>query len=246
MSIKSQYIAAVAKETGRYAVWQPGDPANVGDYGVTSKTEFRKLGNLTEFDINFRCETTNPAHWELTSAGITTVLADAKGELGTAHVTGARARLRITFGHANSLFVRASDSVWSQIANLREVASVLQEDERWDFTWRLVAGVRRSRSLVVLLATKANTAVSVEGEAPALQQFQLGGIGAHGRVAVAGEGAFTFMALDCPLIMGLAKIRRFPYGRSMIKYSVGDGLSDKFEPFEILDARCELSNFDDQ
>ncbi len=240
MSVKSSYVRAWAVETGAFAVWQPGDPVAVGDYGLTVHGEFEKLGNIADFRIRFRCDTTNRADLVLTSEGVTTEMAGSSAELGLPSLAGARASLKVKFGRADSIYVRANGVMLTALANLRDLVGELQENGQWDFGWRLVTEVRRCASLVVLVATRANASVVIQGDLPAIEQFQLGKASANLNVALNKDGAFSYVGSDSPFLMDLVRIRRFPLWRSAVKYSVGEGLEEPAEPYKRLNALEEI------
>lgn len=241
MSDKSHYLSAFAKETGRFAVWHPGDPAELGDYGVVTKGEFRKYGNLyKELDCEPKSENSSSANWELTSEGVSSSWISAQADVGLDPAMSAAARLDITFESENSLFVRAASSRWAQIANLYDLAGGLQVDPWWDFSWRLVSGVRSAASLAVLLSTQAGARAEVQGDVPALQQFQLGQVGLKGGVSVSSQGAFSITGGDGPFLMSLVQIRKFPLWRNIVKFSVGD-IGLKTAPFGEVKADPELA-----
>jgi hypothetical protein len=241
LSIRHRYLSAFAREAGRFAIWEPGSPAAVGDYGEFKAGEFHKLGNLSSLGVSFDEEASNLTHWEFTSEGVASAQMDLRAEASIGQLGIANAGLQISFARENSLFVRAANSRWTQIANLRILAGILQEDERWEFRWRLVVGLREADSLIVLLSTQAGARVLVQGEAPALQQFQLGAVGARAGVSITGGGTYNVTDIAGPLLMQVVKIRRFPLWRSAVKYSTGEMAGVAIEPFVELDPVAELS-----
>jgi hypothetical protein len=240
VSVKSRYVRTFAKELGRFAVWQPGDPTALGDFGTSAGGEFRKLGNLRDFGIEFPAENSGVGQWEFTSEGVSSAVVGVQADVGSGPLMLGQAKLEISFARENSLFVRAVNSRWTQVANVHDLAGRLQEDDRWDFDWRFVAGVRDAESLVVLLSTQAGASVSVQGEAPALQQFQVGAASAGTGVSVTAKGAFSYTGGECPLLTQLVKVRRFPLWRSAVKYSTGAGVGMTLDPFVEVDPRAEL------
>lgn len=232
------YTRTVTSETGRYAVWEPGDPVLLGDYGTSASGIYKKLGNIAEFGVSFNQESTGAGFWEYTSEGVLTASSDvAASVLGVAG--GPEAALEITFAREKSLFVRAGESSWVQIANLREVAEALAKTKRWDFGWRLVTGVREAGSLLVVINRSRGSRVVVSGSVDALEQLKLGQLRLDGSVQISGDVEHKYAGMNSPFLVSLAKIRRFAiFGR--VKHALGEG--EIPEPYEELDPRAELDD----
>ncbi len=47
MSLRSDYGVAMRTQLGRYAVWEPAENIQLGDYGIIQERTFKKLGNIT-------------------------------------------------------------------------------------------------------------------------------------------------------------------------------------------------------
>ena len=54
MSLQSKYSSVVASELRHHAVWEPGEPVRLGDYGVLQGSRFTVHGNIEDdFGLQF-------------------------------------------------------------------------------------------------------------------------------------------------------------------------------------------------
>src|SRR4051794_33943272 len=148
MTLQHEYVTSIAQQLKYHAAWEPGDPFKLGDYGVLSAGAFKKLGHLREFNIELSHTATSPAFWEFTSTGVRTTVAkdgaafDSIDALAGIAPLTADATLQIAFAKAYSLYLRAGDSTWEQLSNLRQVAIAARSHPDWDFRWKIVSGRR--------------------------------------------------------------------------------------------------------
>src|SRR5258707_157619 len=126
MSVKSEYVSAVRREIDRYAVWEPGQPLELGDYGELHGKTFEKRGNIRDFKVAAKELSGAPALYEFTSAGTTIAEVKAEASLSTGAVESVpKLALEFKFSRENGLVIRAAQSHTIQVSNLQDVAAAL-------------------------------------------------------------------------------------------------------------------------
>jgi hypothetical protein len=213
MSLQLKYVSSVRKQLKRFATWDPGAPVRLGDYGVLRQRTFERLGHVDEFGIDPKqlgSIQSDPATFEFTTVGTTVAQAEASGRgSATPKLPSARASITVRFAADDSLFIRAHESRWIELAHVREVADALRKTNRWDFSWKIVAGLRTASSLSVLMGAEAGCSVKIEGSADALQQLNVGTLKTGTDVRVSGSAALKVIGAKGPFLLDLIRVRRF-------------------------------------
>jgi hypothetical protein len=224
-----RYIRAFHKELDKWAVWQPGSPADVCDYGVIDHGKWTKLGSLwdllerTEKDV---IKETPPANLMFGSASASAIDAG----VNTPAVVGASVQL--TFSNQNSFYVRAYQSTERSHQNLQNLGErLLKLEKNWRKEWYLVVGVRTAARFSVLASSEAGGEIKVTAPLPELQSFLLGAANASASLQIAGSVGFSFIGKSGPIHLDLVRVRWSPL-RGKEVHSLG---SDPTAQEELLE-----------
>jgi hypothetical protein len=228
MGVKTDYATSVRNEIDRYAVWEPGQPLALGDFGELHDKTFEKRGSIKDFGISFGEVSSSKAFYEFTSAGTSIAEASLNGTISVGlPIASPRASLDLKFARERGLFLRAADSFTVQIDNLYNLAAALSRLPDWKFHWKVIAEIRIAPSAVILMGRTANSTVKVEASVDALEQFRLGKLKADAGLSMTGEVGYKVIGVQGPLLVDLIRIRRF-WGDAVRQL---DGVDAK-EPYE--------------
>lgn len=199
-----KYVRAFRKELDAWAVWQPGTPVELCDYGVVEGGRWSKLGSLWEIlprGEEDTSEESEAAEFTFGSAYVSDIETHADAPGGLASVT-------VRFGTRDSLYVRASKSVFSRVANLQNLSHrVIAAKDKWERNWYLVTGIRSATKFTVLSASEPNSEVKVSATVPDIQSFLMGSISANAGVSFTGNVSFSFIGRLGPIHIDLVRLR---------------------------------------
>lgn len=236
MSIKGDYATSIRKEIDRYAVWEPGEPLQLGDYGLLHDKTFEKRGNISEFGATFHHAESKPALYEFTSDGTTMSEASVDGSTTVGGPGGSRFSLEFKFSRDHGLVIRAAESYTTEISDLHMLAMALRKLPRWEFRWKIVAVLRTASNATILMSRSANSSVKIEGSADAVQEFKLGNLKAELGLAITGEVGYKMVGAQGPILLDLVHLRHF--GRDVTRTREPD------KPFERVPT--DMSTGDDE
>jgi hypothetical protein len=208
MGVKADYATSVRNEIDRYAVWEPGHPFKLGDFGELHDKTFEKRGNISDFGVSFETTASAPVLYEFTSTG-TSVAETSLDASVNAGVPAPRASVEFKFAHERGLFLRAADSFTISISNLEQLASELSALPDWKFHWKIVSEIRVASSAILLMGRTANTKVKIEASVDAIEQLMLGKLAASAALNIAGEVGYKIIGARGPLFLDLIRVRRF-------------------------------------
>ncbi|MFT3912388.1 MAG: hypothetical protein QM737_23375 [Ferruginibacter sp.] len=212
MGLEKKYKKSIANELNRFAIWEPGENISLGDYGVVENGDFQKMGNIKDdFKTQFSIQRTPKSFWEYASVG--TKHSDNSSTVGLdgkqIPVNG-KACFQISFENAFSLFIRTNNSVNSNIANLNEVCKQLRTIKQWKFKWCFVVGIKAADNSIILMNSKANSNILIEGSAAAITKFSNVTINSKHKIEISGDAALKYVGIKGPFLMVLVQLNRFP------------------------------------
>jgi hypothetical protein len=238
MGVKTDYATSVRSEIDRYAVWEPGQPLELGDFGELHDKTFEKRGNVKDFKVAFEEKSGTRAFYEFTSAGTSIAEASLGGSVNLGGpVAFPRASLTFEFAQERGLFLRAADSYTIQISNLNNLAGELSRQGHWKFHWKVITEIRIASNAVILMGRSANSTVKVEASVDALERFKLGKLKADAGLNMTGEVGYKIIGVRGPLLVDLVRVRRF-WGNAVRQF---DGVVAK-EPYERVSAGLEIED----
>lgn len=195
MSLQSKYAAVVARELRHHAVWEPGEPVRLGDYGILGQGRFSVHGNIKDdFEIEFDVARSRNREFAFRSDGVSESRSEAKGEQ-----VGAAAELRVGFRSADALYV-SSPSAWTeQIKGLARAVRPLSGNPQWRPEWMVVTRLYHASQAIILLSNSddANVCLNLSADGVALAGDSSNDAGENGSVALQLTG------VRGPLFMGL-------------------------------------------
>lgn len=210
MTIQARYCKALAKQLSRHAVWQPGSPLLLGDYGTLRSGQFLKLGNIADFLGQDRIVSiqSKPSKLVFTSNGTTTALIKGDAAVCQGESNAAAAKFRIKFQDEYSIYLRGSGVRSEDITNLQTVTQQLRGIDAWNTGWMIVSNVTAAKLLSVILAGGKNSEVSIQASAGVLEMFDTGEAEATAKLQISGQLGYSSVGASGPFLFDLVKLRR--------------------------------------
>ncbi|MCB9567746.1 MAG: hypothetical protein H6710_11145 [Myxococcales bacterium] len=200
MSLQSKYSSVVASELRHHAVWEPGEPVRLGDYGVLQGSRFTVHGNIEDdFGLQFEVVRSRNREFAFRSDGVS----ESRGE-GKANQPGAVAELRVGFRRADALYV-SSPSAWTeQIKGLARIVSPLLGNPQWNPDWVIVTRLYHASQAIILLSNSddADVRLNLAADGAPVGGKSVNDVGEQGSVALQLTG------VRGPLFMGLHRVHR--------------------------------------
>jgi hypothetical protein len=233
VQLKKDFASSVRKQLGRYPVWEPGAPIELGDYGVLRAKTFHKLGNIKAFGISFSETVGSETPYQFSSEGTTLVGAQAGGSVTPPGLAAAvKLSAELQFKEEHGIFITALRSRVIEISELRELGLKLRKSEQWDFNWKFVAQLRDVRPGTIIMGSSAGTTLKIEGASDVLQQFNIGALNGTAGITLTGNAALQVVGINGPILLELCYLPLFFGGDPKQAAVQGDILPD--EPYARL------------
>ncbi len=210
VQLKRDFASAIRKQLDRYAVWEPGAPLALGDYGVLRDKTLYQLGNIRALGVTFAEIGGNETPYQYQSKGTNMIEGHVSGSIQPSGMAAPlRLSLELRFEEERGIFIRAERSRVRQIEELRQVALKLRENSAWKFRWKLVTEVREVRPGSIIMGSTAGTSLKFEGEADLLEQFKIGSLKGGTALSFTGSAALQVLGVEGPIFFELSYLPRF-------------------------------------
>lgn len=181
MGLPNQFNEIIKKHLNVFAAWMPiVNNYKLGDYGVIADGVFAKLGNITDdFQVTITESSGAAASIDFTSEGASLIKLAGGTQVDVIPAGEAKASIEIEFSKEKSFLVKSPEITVSIIDNVNEVANRLKESGSWDGKWKVVYQVYHAINPVIISTIDAGTKLNFNGDASALGQMKLGGLGVN-------------------------------------------------------------------
>lgn len=158
--MKKNYGQTVWKMLQEYAIWQPGGPTALGDFGVIRDNCFERIGNIRDYitDLNIQTKTNQLEHIALRS--------DSTMERRPVKDL---VNLTFRFRKNNGVLLSARDVQVSTFLELQKVAKLIAGIDNWDRSWQVVTSVRMAGKFVLVISRDQE--IFIEGHAKEVAEF---------------------------------------------------------------------------
>lgn len=203
--MRQTYGKELYKHARSYAVWLPGSPAALGDYGIIKEGCFERIGSIHDLLPGFTvAETTSELDaFSFLSEGVAEARAKAGGKLMKVNYS-VSANSGVVF-YAKGLAIRS-------VSNLVKLSKHLSTDKKWDHSWQIVTSVTSASDFYVLIGGRAGTKFSVTAEADAFPLLQVPLTNASAGFRVEGECALHLAGKSGPVMVNLHRMKLFGNG----------------------------------
>lgn len=196
--MKKSYGYTVWKALQEYAVWQPGDHTELGDYGVIREGCFRRIGNIKEYlsRIDIHTKKNLLEHISLRS--------DSSTELKP--VASDRVTLSFKFAKTNGVLLSAKDVEVNTVLDLQSLGKLISEIAEWDRSWHVVTSVRNAGRFVLVISWDPDLAV--EGSVKEVEEFMKGCPASGSQVKLTGKINLKMIGENGPVSVRLHQLKR--------------------------------------
>jgi hypothetical protein len=152
-----------------HAVWEPGNPLKLGDFGVMDGSVFRKKGNIEQKGVSVVIEPDDDSkYFSYKTAASTEVKFYANGEAPVGGTVNGRAKIEILFSNENSIFFNATDCRHDGVKDLEKIGDSLMdllENDKWDMDYMVVTGILRARATTIVISATSGSSILLEAGA---------------------------------------------------------------------------------
>lgn len=194
--MKKNYGHTVWKMLQEYAVWQPGGPTALGDFGVIRENCFERIGNIREYisDIDIQARTNLLDQFSIQSDS--TMERKPLKDL---------MQLTFRFSRNNGVLLSARDIQVSTFLELQKAARLIAGIDDWDRSWYVVTSVRMAGKFVLVISKDLQ--VSVQGQAKEVEEFIEGNADNHSSVQLGGAISLKLVGEQGPLSVRLHQLK---------------------------------------
>jgi hypothetical protein len=218
MSLRKAYNSALKRVGGFHAAWFPLTAKfQLGDYGLIHDGVFEKLGHIQDLwsdslKVDIRTTIGNPVQLDLVTEGVKTIKTAAGADVAIPNFPDAdvNASLTYEFHKENSFVVKCATMSVQQMDNIHQVAeglARLRREKKWTHKFKVVSAVYTAVKPLVLLTSKADTKITFEAKANALQQLDLGHGDVNASVAFASDTVVKVPGEIGPIGLNLFKLK---------------------------------------
>jgi hypothetical protein len=195
-----------------YANWLPGNPLQLGDYGLMQGGLLNRMGNIAEKEIAFTPRAdAKSVDQEYYSADSVEVKFNAKGSGTISGGPTIKASLDIIFSSQNSVFFYAAGCLVKSIEDKNTVGDQilkLVEQDQWNTEFVVVTDIVASDKTTVVISGSEQGGITLEASSAVIPNISLGDITTS--LAVKWEKNIGFKAVTAegmqPLF-GLCKVQ---------------------------------------
>ncbi|MDP6555070.1 MAG: hypothetical protein QGF59_04865 [Pirellulaceae bacterium] len=210
MSLAKNFNKALHGQLKIYAAWYPvANTFNVGDFGLIDGGVFRRLGDVSEFGVDFQTASGKPASIDFASAGTRSIRTVAGVEVPALSEIGeVEAKLTFDFSQANSNVIKASLDVL-EMQNIYQVSRQLAKHDDWEKRFKIVWAVYTGKQCVIISTSEAGTKVEFSGKANLLQQIEAGQVEVSPSIESSSDRVFKSVGKTGVVGLGLFKLGWF-------------------------------------
>jgi hypothetical protein len=216
-----KYCNAFKNDLDVWAVWQPGDPVEIFDYGYIDQNRWHKLGNLWNLIDKPTVELTeesNVADIQFGKASLSKIEHDTSVDIL------AKASLKIHFESENSLFLKANGTKTIKVNNLQFIKDKILDifDSKWEKNWYLVSGIRHSEKFSVLLSNSNDSEISLSADIDKLENFISGKVQSQNDIKISGSVGFSIIGQSGPIHFDLVRFKKKFFSGELDIRNMGD------------------------
>ena len=167
MGLAKSFQKSVKKDLKFHAAWIPvANTFRVGTYGLVEGGVLRSLGHITDdFGIDIgELEKGNATTLDFESKGVTTIRTVAGLKVDAFPDAGdVDAGLAFEFSDSDSVVLKTPVLDYRSMPSVQKVANQLAKHDDWSNSYRVVSGIYKARTSVVLLASEEQNAEIDEG-----------------------------------------------------------------------------------
>lgn len=207
MGLAAQFETIIERQLNVHAAWVPvTTPYKLGDYGLISDGVFQKLGNISEFNVQFTEGTGEDATLSFVSDNTVVIDSSAGADVTISPSADIKANITYKFQNEKSFLVKAPIINVSVIENVNQVAQQLKKVDAWRRVYKVVFQVYVAQNPLILSTVTGDTDVTIGGEGSALPQFNIGNASANFSLKTTKELGLNISGKTGVIALGLFKL----------------------------------------
>lgn len=194
-----------------YPNWLPGNPQQLGNYGVIKNGIFSVIGNIKDdFGIHFDIlEDPHPDNHQFDAGGSVDVDINANAEANSI----AKGSLQLGFDRSNSVFFQALDARANRIKNKAQVGDQLlqgfiDKTLNWERRYVLVTDIVTAGRTVAAVSSNSGATVEFSAEGNFPEDNILGDASIGLSVKSSSKVGYIVNGQGMDILLGFSKIRR--------------------------------------
>lgn len=151
-----------------YGNWEPGQPIELGDYGVLQGRIFVRLGSIKAMNIPFKpISEPRKSQKYFASSGSTSVSLNAAGSAAVPGGANVKASLKIDFTSERAVFFNAAECEYHMIDDKRSVGDNIMKlykasPRKWKRDWVVVTDVIKAGATTVAISGGRTSSIVIE------------------------------------------------------------------------------------
>lgn len=213
MNIAKIYTDAVRQNLNPlYANWNPGEPRQLGDFGILRDNIYIHQGNISSLGIKKfkpRTDTRSDRKYFTTQGGVSYKL-NAQGSVNAGQVN-ANAGIDITFSKSDAVFFNAAECITSMIEDKSDVGDqimALYKAGKWQREYVVITDIVKCGNALIAISAGNNASIEVQANTPGVKSIDLAKANVDFGITSQSDVGYTVVGdkgLD--LLIGLSKIQ---------------------------------------
>jgi len=161
-----------------YANWPPGEPIELGDFGMMDGNIFIPEGNISK-DLNIQFETRNDKTedvYEFKSDNSIEIKFIPKGSFIAPQIPSIKASMEIKFSHPRSVYFVASGITHHSIFPSNEIGAIILgmfKEQKWPKNRLVITKLVQAATSTIIISGKSGAIVGLEAESDAIPNIDL-------------------------------------------------------------------------
>ncbi|WP_118973868.1 hypothetical protein [Taibaiella koreensis] len=195
--MKKSYGSTVWKLLREYAIWQPGAPTELGDFGLIKDGCFERIGNIRDYigDVVIKSKANTLDQMSLRSDS--TWSREGKPEKKVA--------VTLEFKKNNGVLLSAKGIEVSSFLEMQKAGALIAQSPDWDRSWFVVTSVRHADRFVLVISKDLKAAI--EGPEDTIDGLMQGDPGDMSQVQLMGAIQLKLIGNAGPLSVRLHQMK---------------------------------------
>lgn len=195
--MKKSYGSTVWKLLREYAIWQPGAPTALGDFGLIKEGCFERIGNISDYIGDVAIKSKENTLDQMSLRSDSTWSREGK--------SGSNVAVTLEFKKSNGVLLSAKDVAVSSYLEMQRAGALIAASKDWDRSWFIVTSVRYAERFVLVISKDLKAVL--EGPETAIDGLMQGDPGGMSGVQLRGDIQLRMTGNAGPLSVRLHQLK---------------------------------------